>query len=75
MNCDCTIVETKWGDEVKLCPLHAAAPGLLEALRPLAEQDCESWGCDCTVGYKIKRFPDHDCSPRKARAAITKATT
>lgn len=37
--------------------LIAAAPDLLEALRPLAKQDCES----------------HDCPLQQARAAIAKA--
>ncbi len=46
---------------------------LLEALKPLAEQDCDSWGCEYTIGYETKRFPDHNCPPARARTAITKA--
>ena len=48
--------------------LIAATPGLLEALRPLAEMDCESWGCS-----HLEDEESNECEPRDARIAIAKA--
>lgn len=50
--------------------LIAAAPDMLKALRPLAAQDCESWGCD----IESEEHKAGECEPEKARAAIEKAT-
>jgi hypothetical protein len=40
---------------------------LIDALRPLVAQDCESWGC-----YN-SNDPYHDCAPERARATLAKA--
>jgi len=41
-------------------------PKLVESLRPLAEQDCESWGCDIAN-------ESHLCPPTGARTVLTEA--
>lgn len=50
------------GVGVKLCPLHAAAPDLLEAIKEVLPID---WGIDDTM--------DHIPGLKKARLAIAKA--
>ena len=54
---NCTTLKVKNTPVSMLCPVHAAAPELLEALRALAVADCNT--------YRVMQ--------QRARAAIAKA--
>ena len=46
-------------------------PRLVDALRPLAEQDCESWECEAPPIQQP--WSEHFCEPGNARAALAVA--
>ena len=55
MDCDCQIVNNDGDNEIEYCPLHAAAPLMLEALK--AVEWCGDYPYDPCLwcdGYKAK---------------------
>lgn len=54
--------EKIWAKEV--AALHAKLAIAVEALRPFADQDCESWGCVHAIDGPII------CEPELARKAL-----
>lgn len=72
MPCGCAIAKSQsaphYGDMLLFCPLHSAAPELLEALK---HSECAA--CGAMHGDE-EMYPGQNCSScREARAAILKA--
>jgi len=61
MECGCLINLIEWQKEINFCPLHAAAPELLEALKL------------CERALEVRDTEAEEYAAKNARTTITKA--